>query len=361
MDVISNYFPDFKVGDLVEESIRRELGNGLPLAKAELSLRLTYLQRLTLEFLATEEARKDPAQTRIMQLRALRGKEQFKLYEKLEKKSIENDESPTFDSRYYYQAYQRFEEADQFQNQKAQYNKPELIIEKQKMLNAFFLSEKIKDACELIQRARVLKKEDFERLDDFGMKEIQKNSEAYDQYPPLALYNAIYQMLLIDNVETFANANSVLQNYKQNLSKPDLVNGFNFLLNFCIKKVNEGDRSWLSTSFSLYKQMLENGLLEIDGILPEWHYKNLATNGLLLKETNWVFNFIHDYKGSLNPEIAENAFAYNLAALYHQRGEYEKVLPLLLQVEYKDWRYSLNAKVLLLKTYYDMDEEEALL
>ena len=40
--------------------------------------------------------------------------------------------------------------------------------------------------------------------------------------------------------------------------------------------------------------------------------------------------------------------------------EWDKVLELLVQVEYSDLRYSLGAKVLLLRTYYDLNEYEAL-
>ena len=50
----------------------------------------------------------------------------------------------------------------------------------------------------------------------------------------------------------------------------------------------------------------------------------------------------------------------NLASYYYAAEKYREVLPLLTQVEYKDLRYSLGAKALLLRTYYDLEEYEAL-
>jgi len=298
----------------------------------------------------------------VAKLEALRVKEQYKLYDKLERKMLStNDDEAKKDTAYYYGWYKRWTEADLYRNQRSQFNEPDIVVKKQSMLNAFFLTEKIKDACELVQRGRVLKKESFPRLDDFAMKEIQSNIQQYTDVPPLVVYYAIYEMLIQDTEHSFLLAEKKLIKYQSELGKSDLISTYNFLLNFCIQRVNEGGAEWLPRSFELYKGMLENDILQVEGILPEWHYKNLATNGLLLNEVDWVYQFIHKYKPILNPDIAENAFAYNLAALHHQLGAYEKVLPLLLKVEYTDWRYALNAKVLLLKTYYEMEESEALL
>ncbi len=94
--------------------------------------------------------------------------------------------------------------------------------------------------------------------------------------------------------------------------------------------------------------------------MPEWHFKNIVTTGLRLDEHEWVRSFLENYRHRLRPEVEENAYSYNLAAYFHHLENYDEVLRLLLQVEYTDVRYNLDAKSLLLRTYYDLEESEAL-
>ena len=66
-----------------------------------------------------------------------------------------------------------------------------------------------------------------------------------------------------------------------------------------------------------------------------------------------VCNFIEE-------EYRENAFNFNLALLSFYEKEFEKAIHLLNSVEYTDLTYNLNAKALLLASYYELDEIEAL-
>ncbi|MDX1666964.1 MAG: hypothetical protein R3350_07035, partial [Saprospiraceae bacterium] len=94
--------------------------------------------------------------------------------------------------------------------------------------------------------------------------------------------------------------------------------------------------------------------------LSEWHYKNIVTTGIRLGEMDWVHNFIEQYRESLEPEARENAYRFNLASYYYAVGHFDGVLELLTKVEYSDLRYNLGARALLLRTYYDLGEYEAL-
>ena len=51
---------------------------------------------------------------------------------------------------------------------------------------------------------------------------------------------------------------------------------------------------------------------------------------------------------------------YNLVDLYYYKKELGKALEYLHKVEYSDVFYALNSKEMLLKIYYEMNEEEAL-
>ena len=88
-------------------------------------------------------------------------------------------------------------------------------------------------------------------------------------------------------------------------------------------------------------------------------YKNIVTTAIRLKEFQWTEKFINEYKPLLPPDEQHNAYAYNLAAWYHAQNDYRNALFQLQDVEFTDTSYHLGAKIIQLKSYYELDEEEA--
>ena len=85
------------------------------------------------------------------------------------------------------------------------------------------------------------------------------------------------------------------------------------------------------------------------------------TAGLRLKDFQWTEQFIHQYKDRLRPEIRENAALYNLASFYYERKDYKRALQQLYNVELTDSSYHVGAKIIQVKSYYELNEYEAFL
>ena len=113
--------------------------------------------------------------------------------------------------------------------------------------------------------------------------------------------------------------------------------------------------------FELTRVQLEKGLLFEQNYLSEWQYKNIVTLGLRVGEQDWIKQFIEDYKAHLHPEKREHAYNFNLASLYYYNKQYDQALKLLLYLDLSDVRYAITAKSMLLYTYYELEETEALL
>ncbi|MEY4926674.1 MAG: hypothetical protein RI894_1110, partial [Bacteroidota bacterium] len=82
--------------------------------------------------------------------------------------------------------------------------------------------------------------------------------------------------------------------------------------------------------------------------------------GLRLEKYDWVEQFLYKYNELLPDDFRENALTYNLAKLQFAKKNYTQVIQLLQTVEYQDIFYSLDSRTTLLKTYYTLDEYEAL-
>jgi hypothetical protein len=110
----------------------------------------------------------------------------------------------------------------------------------------------------------------------------------------------------------------------------------------------------------LFQDWLPRGLLFVRGKLTQYHFKNIVTIGLRLKEFDWIENFITSYSQYLDDQHRENAVTFNLAQLYFYKRDYPRVISQLNQVEYEDITYNLNSKTLLMASYYELDEIDAL-
>ncbi len=327
-----------------------------------LALLFTYTWRLLNQFLTQEQLKKNEIQQNIFLLQSLRKNGSHRNYEKL-LAEVENElvKSKIQNSDFSFLQFLVKSEAERFHTQLEKHETDWSIQQKQNHLDHFYFSEKLKDACEMMMRSKILQVEySYQMLDDI-IAEIEKNIQKYENIPSIIIYYQVFQMMTKGTSEFYQDLIPILKKYESFFPKEELESIYNHLQHFCMTKINTGDNHYLSELFQLYKMQLDAGLLIENNYLSEWHYKNIVTVALRLDELDWVKNFIETYRERLDPEVVENAYTFNLAAYYYQTEQFEKVLDLLVQVEYTDIRYRVHTKSLLLRTYYDLNEYEAFL
>jgi hypothetical protein len=130
--------------------------------------------------------------------------------------------------------------------------------------------------------------------------------------------------------------------------------------NYCVKKINAGERKFLIELFELFKLQIQQNILLSEGKLSPWYFRNIIVVGLRLGQYEWVEDFINKFKEYLPEDNKENAITYNMAQLYFYQKKYDKVLEQLRSVEYDDISYNLNSKTILIATYYELEELDLL-
>lgn len=354
-------YPNFKAKNCHRETIFRQVFPGEAHNQKQLALVFTYAQRLLGQFFAVEQFMEHPHQQNLMQLLALRQHQLDEPYNKLLKQSEKQLDDIEFkDERFYDLKFRLAAEADQYHQYSSKRQKDHSIELKQSNLDRLFIVEKLRDACEMLERNRILKIQLQPRLIDEVLGEISNHHSDYKEDPPIMVYYSIYQMLKERKHDAYEAALVVWLLHLNSFAPPEQRHVFNYFQNFCIAMINKGQSEYLKEVFKLYQLQLEGELLIEEGHLSEWHYKNMVTTGIRLGEMDWVINFIESYRLRLHPESRENAYRFNLASYFYATQQYGKVLDLLTQVEYNDLRYNLGAKALLLRTYYDLEEYDAL-
>jgi tetratricopeptide (TPR) repeat protein len=131
-------------------------------------------------------------------------------------------------------------------------------------------------------------------------------------------------------------------------------------INYCIRRLNQGEMQYAKEGLDWYKRGLASGGLLTDGVLSRFTYRNIVAMGLKVGDFEWVQSFIYEYKSLLEKQHRESMFTFNLAKLAYHRKQYQEALNLLRKAKYKDLLLNLAAKTLLLKTYYELEEWDML-
>jgi len=320
------------------------------------------LLKLIEGFLSLQIFEKNELYQNLFLMEAVGKRKLAKLYNGAVKKAQRTLEKSPFRSAQFFFNQYRYERSYfnlyEFETKRDEKSNLEDII---RNLDIFYISEKLRLYCSALSRQRILSiKYEVQFIDEI-LDYLSKNNH-YLQYPSIAIY---YQIQLI---YTAPEDESHYFKLKELLSKYGLLFPMREAqeelyippINYCIRKVNQGNQTFLEESFHLYKELIEKGILINEKQLSPWHFRNIVFAGLRLKQFDWIESFILNYKNYLPASFRDNAVTFNLARLYWYQNKHDKVIEQLQEVEYEDVTYNLGSKSMLLATYYEMEEIEAL-
>ncbi|MGB0931097.1 MAG: hypothetical protein ACPGVB_09995 [Chitinophagales bacterium] len=194
---------------------------------------------------------------------------------------------------------------------------------------------------------------------DFTMMEelLQFLEESpYQKIPVIALWHKGLLLLRTpDNGNIYRDLKKLLEKYGD-LQRLEETRVLYTILENASKEVIKVPKEYYEELFQLYDKQLKIGLFYTDGYLLPAIFKNISTIALRLEKYDWTVNFIEENYKKLLPEAQTDLYNYCKADVFFHQKNYEMVLDLLQQVEYRDIYTKLGVKRMLLKVYYEMDE-----
>ena len=129
-----------------------------------------------------------------------------------------------------------------------------------------------------------------------------------------------------------------------------------FAINYCVR--HSADPEYRDVLFRLLKQRVEEGRNHVDGKISASEFQNIVRVGLMQKEFDWVWQFMHDNRdniyGSQHPEAY---FQFNLANYWFYTGNFDQALTVLLTAHYEELQYKYSAILLEIKIHYEMQSD----
>jgi hypothetical protein len=232
----------------------------------------------------------------------------------------------------------------------AQFN---IVLNKQKELALF---QSIKSQCDYLSYAQMYKSD---RNNSFEENQIKQWIETIDEQDVLVKsYMLVYLFYHQPTDEIFMQLKSILL-------EGSISYESNYLAlivhaqNFCIRRINSGMSFYLQHLFELYQVNVR--FYKKEGDLTSARFRNIANCALQLGNIEWTENFVVNYHQMVHRNEQENTYNFNYARIFFERGEYKNAMRQLLKVTYEDSFYASNGRILLIKCYYELNDEMPLL
>ena len=318
-----------------------------------------FLLNCIKQYLALSEVQSDEAGVQLHLCRAFRKRGLDKLFEK-EMKNLgrQQEKQPYRNVGYHYHNYQlqleRYE-YDHRQRRSGRMNLQELAEE----LTIFYLADILRHSCTVLT-ARSMSQQDYnlELLEEV-LRYVERSPVR--QTPAVAVYHQAYKALAEPEEEAyFTQLEEWIEAYWQQFPPDEIRDIYLLAINYCIQRLNQGQRHYIRKAFEFYRRGLDRAVLLEGGILSKFTYNNILMLAIALEEWEWAASFLEQYKENLPAKERGNIYRYNLAIYYFQKPDYGQAMALLQQVTFRDVLYNLNARRMLLRIYFELGEYDAL-
>ena len=359
---IRTLVPDFSEDKLKNELVFQKVFPNQKYDDKQLKYVMNYLVKQIEQFLVIQKVETNKALRNNLLLDALVERQLGKHYKgHLKKVDKELNQKRAAYDNYAYHRYQLADIANRHYANQNRRRYDENLQLASNYLDQFYFIQKLKHSCEMLNRVKVFEGD----YDLHFIEEVTTYLEQHkmDNVSLIAIYLRVFYLLKEENVESnFEHLKLLMKTFYDELPISEKKMIYLYAINFCVAQIGKNNNQvyYAEECLKLYLSGIEEEFLLNNGYLSPWTFKNTIKLGLNLKKYDWAEQFIESSHKKLLPEFQKDALHYNLADLAFRRKDYDKAQQHLLLVEYSDMFYSLGAKTMLLKIYYENEEIEAL-
>ena len=223
----------------------------------------------------------------------------------------------------------------------------------------YFLANKLKYSCEMLNNQQSVSSPFIINMINEIDSYLEKKNLTDE--PIINCYYHILKILTTDTPEPyFIKLKNLLNQNFEVFTKEEMQPIYFHTLNFCIRNIRKGKKAYIEESLNLYVKGIESKLLLENNYLSPWTFKNVVKLGLRLERYDWTEQFIQTHHQMLEENFRKDALQYNLADLYYYKGDNNKAIEHLRNVEFTDVYYALDSREMLIRIYYELGEDESL-
>jgi hypothetical protein len=203
-----------------------------------------------------------------------------------------------------------------------------------------------------------------EFLKSFNIKEYLTKLEEnnYKYYPALAIaYYGYASFLEPENEEYFFILKELVFTHYDKISASELYNFWSLLSNSAFLHYLKKGLAYAEQSHEINKFFIEKNILPASSHFPPLLYQNAVLNAIIVKDIEWAESFAVNYKERVIHETRENRFNYVMALIEFEKKNYERSLQYSSSLIFNDIFDKINARMVILKNYYELGHWEQVL
>ncbi len=356
---IKDAYPDFEDANLIKEKVYPKIYPNSSYESEKLRLLMSALTKQLEGFLIyTENEKKEIAQDlTLLDTYTDRNLDKY-FWQHLKYTQQKLNKEALHDANFFKHQYLLQEHAYQFSIYSKSYPVQTSLQEVVDNFDTYYLAHKLRYSCAVLTRGNVLSVQH----QTFMLEEIIAGvkDSGFLNIPVVAAYYYLILLLLHNTESDFRQLQKLLSENRTNFPALDLRTLYTGMVNFCAQKIKEGNMDYYQYLFDVYQEMLDTQIIYVGDYISPSHYRNIISLALKIKPADWTKKFIHEYKDKLHPNFRKNVFNYSLATLYFSLKNYDKALTYLLHVEFTNAFSHISYKKILLQTYFELNETEAL-
>lgn len=257
----------------------------------------------------------------------------------------------------------KLEEAEMFYFQRTLTGRQDELIRSfnysdvMKALSGYYLEYTLKMYCALLgQKDSYNKKNPFKTLEN-TLDALQQDMG--EQPEIIQLYATCVRLLKTKDAQHYyIIRNKLLSSTSITILEEDQRILMSMITNFCVQQYRGGNELFLDELNRLAKITLERKLFHPDKKMSHVQFANIVLIAIKANDTAWLDDFINEYSVRLPDDVRESTMGFVNANLAYYRKDYKAALRYLRNAKYESPFRQLAIKNLLLKIYFDMDEEE---
>jgi len=252
-------------------------------------------------------------------------------------------------------------ESDDYLFSNNNFSHHEILFSNASLITQKSLQESLELACEIQNRIQMFNIEFENSWEENIVEYIKKHPTILQENIAVNVYYNIYLTITTDRgLKNYKTLKKLIEKEETSFSNKRLEFIYYYLSNFLLRKINAGESEYEEEALLAYLKIIDKEFIYQQNYLPDSVYKNVVTLAIRTKKFDFAYKFIEEKVNLLQPDLAENAYNYNLANYYYHSQNHNKAIQHLVSVQFTNSNYNLGSKALLLKIYFESDEDEAL-
>lgn len=222
-----------------------------------------------------------------------------------------------------------------------------------------YIASRLRQSCLMLAHQKVYKMDYDMGMMDATLAYLETKNLLH--IPAIAIFYHGYKAFTNEQEEQhFRLLKDAISAYSHFFPPAEIREIYLMAINYCISRMNTGQKSFVREAFDLYKLGIENEVLIENGQISRFTFRNIVNTGTPLKEFDWLNGFIQSYQESLEEKHRDSLVCFSLAKIHFEKREYNQAMKLLAQFEDDDMLTNLYGKAMLIQMYYEEDEYDAL-